>query len=168
MKGFRAATAISITFQIFFACISPRLPPALVKSWAAAKTVRPLIRPNPVTTPSPGISFSPKPKSVERCFTKSWTSWNVPVSKSVSSRSRAVSLPELCCFWTSFSPPIAIRAAFFSSNCRIFSSVGSFVSIGSPLSPKTLWLDGVRPLGYRPYSRNADFFSTHFITTRPR
>ena len=60
MKGFRAATAMSITFQIFFACISPRLPPALVKSWAAAKTVRPLIRPKPVTTPSPGISFSPE------------------------------------------------------------------------------------------------------------
>ena len=35
-KGLRASTAMSITFQIFRACISPRLPPALVKSWAAA------------------------------------------------------------------------------------------------------------------------------------
>jgi len=80
MKGFLASLAMSMTFQIFFACISPRLPPALVKSWAAAKTVRPFTLPNPQTTASALMSFSPRPNSVERFSTKSCTSWNVPAS----------------------------------------------------------------------------------------
>jgi hypothetical protein len=39
---------------IFAACVSDSEPPRTVKSLAKTKTVRPLIVPQPVTTPSPG------------------------------------------------------------------------------------------------------------------
>jgi len=65
---------MSMTFQIFFACISPSVPPAEVKSCEAANTVRPFTLPNPVITPSAAISFFSMPNSVARCFTKSCTS----------------------------------------------------------------------------------------------
>jgi len=132
--GFRALSAISMTFQIFPACISPRLPPALVKSWAAAKTVRPLTRPKPVITASAGVSFSPRPNSVERCFTKSWVSWNDSGSKNLSSRSRAVSFPSSCCFRIRLSPPIFMSPDFFASYRSIFSFVKSCLSFSTVFS----------------------------------
>ena len=64
-----------------------------MKSLAKTKTVRPLMVPQPVTTPSPGILTSAMPKSIERCSTNMSNSSNEPRSKRSSILSRAVSLP---------------------------------------------------------------------------
>src|SRR2546426_4359405 len=56
--------ARSITLQILRAYASEREPPKTVKSWANTKAGRPWIRPDPVTTPSPGIFCF--------CISKSW------------------------------------------------------------------------------------------------
>ena len=46
---------MSMTLQIFCAWRSDSEPPNTVKSWLKTKTSRPLIVPEPVTTPSPGM-----------------------------------------------------------------------------------------------------------------
>lgn len=46
--------AMSMILQIFCACRSDSEPPKTVKSWLNTNTSRPLIVPDPVTTPSPG------------------------------------------------------------------------------------------------------------------
>ena len=56
MTGAPDRTARSITLQIFSAWVSERDPPKTVKSWEKTYTSRPLIRPYPVTTPSPGTT----------------------------------------------------------------------------------------------------------------
>ena len=55
MTGAPTFIAMSMTLQIFCAWRSDSEPPNTVKSWAKTKTRRPLIVPEPVTTPSPGI-----------------------------------------------------------------------------------------------------------------
>ena len=69
--------------------------------------MRPLTVPQPVTTPSPGILLLSMPKSTQRCSTNMSNSSNEPLSSSSSMRSRAVSLPRLCCASMRFSPPPA-------------------------------------------------------------
>ena len=64
ITGTPSSTARSRSRQIFAACASLRLPPSTVKSWLKAITGRPHTVPLPVTTPSPGYTFSPIPKSV--------------------------------------------------------------------------------------------------------
>ena len=67
--------------------------------------MRPLIVPQPVTTPSPaGRSFS-MPKSVQRWATNMSNSSNEPSSSRSSIRSRAVSLPLPCCAAMRLAPP---------------------------------------------------------------
>ena len=97
MIGARAFIAASCTLMIFCAWVSDSEPPNTVKSLANRNTVRPLTVPQPVTTPSPGILVFSMPKSVERCSTNMSNSSNEPLSSSSSMRSRAVSLPRLCC-----------------------------------------------------------------------
>ena len=106
MKGMPDLRAMSITLQIFLACISPRLPAREVKSCEKAAAGRPLILPKPVMTPSAGISTLSIPNMVPRCFMNMSVSRKVPGSKSRSSRSRAVSLPRSCCAATALAPPI--------------------------------------------------------------
>ena len=69
MIGARALSAMSWILVIFRACASESEPPKTVKSLEKTKTVRPLIVPQPVTTPSPGILLSAMPKSVQPCCT---------------------------------------------------------------------------------------------------
>src|SRR5215218_7095185 len=57
------------------------------------------------------------PKSVQRCSTNMSHSSKVPSSSSSSSRSRAVSLPFLCCAAMRLSPPPRRAAARFFSSC---------------------------------------------------
>jgi hypothetical protein len=93
--------AMSMTLQIFCAWRSDSEPPNTVKSWLNTKTSRPLIVPDPVTTPSPGIFWSSMPKSVQLCSTYMSSSSNALAWASSStllrSRSRAVSRPLACC-----------------------------------------------------------------------
>jgi len=51
---------------ILCACISPTDPPEQVKSWENANTSRPLMVPEPVTTPSHGISCCSMPNWTQR------------------------------------------------------------------------------------------------------
>src|SRR2546422_1077500 len=67
--------ARSITLQILRAYASEREPPKTVKSWANTKAGRPWIRPDPVTTPSPGIFCF--------CISKSWVWCTTNLSISV-------------------------------------------------------------------------------------
>ena len=91
--------------MIFCAWVSDSEPPNTVKSLANTNTVRPLTVPQPVTTPSPGILVFSMPKSLERCSTNMSNSSNEPLSSRSSMRSRAVSLPRLCCASMRASPP---------------------------------------------------------------
>src|SRR5262249_28535686 len=80
--------------------------PNTVKSLAKTKTVRPFTVPHPVTTPSPGIlALWSMPKSTQRCSTNMSNSSNEPLSIRTSMRSRAVSLPRLCCASMRALPP---------------------------------------------------------------
>jgi len=115
MIGAPSIIALSITLQIFSACDSLKLPPKTVKSCEKTKTVRPLIVPRPVTTPSPGgLSFS-MPKSLQRCVLSMSYSRKLPSSSSSERRSRAVSLPFLCCASTRAAPPPRRAAASCSA-----------------------------------------------------
>ncbi len=58
MTGAPTFKAISVILQILAACRSDSDPPKTVKSWLKTNTSRPLIVPDPVTTPSPGIFWS--------------------------------------------------------------------------------------------------------------
>src|SRR5438093_284472 len=82
--------ARSITLQILRAYASEREPPKTVKSWANTKAGRPWIRPDPVTTPSPGIFCFCISKSWVWCTTNLSISVKEPGSSRSSSRSRAL------------------------------------------------------------------------------
>src|SRR5437763_3682736 len=97
--------ARSITLQILRAYASEREPPKTVKSWANTKAGRPWIRPDPVTTPSPGIFCFCISKSWVWCTTNLSISVKEPGSSRSSSRSRAVFFPALCCRRIRSSPP---------------------------------------------------------------
>src|SRR5262245_13285700 len=106
MIGARIFRAMSWILMIFWACVSDSEPPNTVKSLANTNTVRPLTVPQPVTTPSPGIfACLSMPKSAQRCSTNMSNSSNDPLSMNSSMRSRAVSLPRLCCASMRASPP---------------------------------------------------------------
>src|SRR4029077_7581375 len=117
--GARAFIAMSWIFWIFNACVSESEPPNTVKSLANTNTVRPFTVPQPITTPSPGI-LAPlsMPNSVARCSTNMSNSSNESLSIRSSTRSRAVSLPRLCCAsMRAFPPPrraLARRSSSFS------------------------------------------------------
>src|SRR5215212_2862197 len=77
------------------------------------------MRPEPVTTPSPGKICWSSPKSVERWVTKRSSSTKLPSSSRRSSRSRAVSFPFLCCWATrSGPPPCSARPCRWCSSSR--------------------------------------------------
>src|SRR5687767_12610438 len=86
-------TARSITLTILAALVSESDPPKTVKSCAKANVRRPLTRPNPATTPSPGTTWSAMPKSRQRWVTSASRSSKDPASNSSSMRSPASSLP---------------------------------------------------------------------------
>src|SRR6058998_3100772 len=75
MIGTPVFIARSITLQILREYASERDPPKTVKSWANTKAGRPWIRPDPVTTPSPGIFCF--------CISKSWVWCTTNLSISV-------------------------------------------------------------------------------------
>src|SRR5687768_9472313 len=120
--------AMSMILQIFWAWRSDSEPPNTVKSWAKAKTSRPLIVPDAVTTPSPGIFCFSMPKSTQLCSTYMSYSSKLPGSSSTVSRSRAVSLPLACCAAIRFSPPPSRACS------RRFSSSSIVVAMAAPLS----------------------------------
>jgi len=103
--GQPAFRAISCTFTIFWACISPSEPPITVKSWEKAYTVRPSTVPKPVITPSAGVSRLSMPSSVPRWRTCRSISTKEPGSNRSASRSRAVSFPCSFRLARAFSPP---------------------------------------------------------------
>mmetsp|Transcript_25303 Transcript_25303/g.60471 ORF Transcript_25303/g.60471 Transcript_25303/m.60471 type:complete len:229 (+) Transcript_25303:831-1517(+) len=105
MTGAPMSIALSMIFWILSDCASPREPPRTVKSCEKTKTRRPLMRPCPVMTESPGyLSFS-MPNSVQRC-SRSWSySRKEPSSMRMERRSRALSFPFLCCESMRFCPP---------------------------------------------------------------
>src|SRR5213080_3367583 len=105
MIGTPVFMARSITLQILRAYASESEPPNTVKSCAKTNTGRPWMRPDPVTTPSPGIRCSAMSKSCVWWTTKRSTSRNESGSSSSSSRSRAVFLPALCWRRMRSSPP---------------------------------------------------------------
>ena len=109
ITGAPTRIAWSMILQIFSACASESEPPNTVKSWLNTNTRRPFTVPEPVTTPSPGIRCSAMPKSLQRCSTNMSISSNEPGSRSSSRRSRADSLPRLCCAAIRRAPP-PIRA----------------------------------------------------------
>ena len=55
ITGAPTRIAWSMILQIFSAWASERAPPKTVKSWLNTNTGRPLMVPEPVTTPSPGM-----------------------------------------------------------------------------------------------------------------
>ena len=105
MIGQPIRTARSMTFTIFSAKTSPRLPPKTVKSWLKTNTLRPSIVPWPVTTPSPQGRLSSRPKPWARWRVNMSSSVKLPGSSSRSMRSRAVSLPRACWRSTAASVP---------------------------------------------------------------
>src|SRR6187431_3566111 len=69
------------------------------------------------------------PKSVQRCSTNMSHSSKVPSSSSSSRRSRAVSLPFLCCESIRFSPPPRRAAARLLSSCSRMSCMSFSVHL---------------------------------------
>ena len=69
MTGAPTFIAVSMILQIFIAWRSDTAPPNTVKSWLNTNTSRPLMVPDPVTTPSPGIVVAGMPKSTQLCST---------------------------------------------------------------------------------------------------
>ncbi len=69
ITGMPNFTARSMILQIFSANASESEPPNTVKSWANTATGRPSMRPNPVSTPSPGMRCLSIPKSWQRWVT---------------------------------------------------------------------------------------------------
>ena len=114
--------AISITLHIFCACASPSAPPKTVKSCANTYTVRPLIVPCPVITPSPDGFFLSSPKLLVLCFTKASNSIKESESSNVRILSLAVIFPALCCFSIRIGSPLEASLSFFS-RFLIFSGV---------------------------------------------
>src|SRR5919106_4923212 len=111
--------------QIFSACASESEPPNTVKSWLNTNARRPLMVPEPVTTPSPGMRCSAMPNSVQRCSTNMSISSNEPGSSRSSRRSRADNLPRLCCAAIRRAPPPARAACRLASSCSRISCTGA-------------------------------------------
>src|SRR6267142_3853019 len=151
--GARAFMAMSWIFTIFCACVSDSEPPSTVKSLANTKTVRPFTVPQPVTTPSPGIlACLSMPKSTQRCSTNMSNSSNEPLSIRRSMRSRAVSLPRLCCAsMRALPPPSRAWLRRVSSFSRM-----SFMAFapGGPACPSSLL--SRRDRGVQPAAGDAD------------
>ena len=121
MIGARVFSAMSWILVIFPACASESEPPNTVKSLANTNACRPFTVPQPVTTPSPGILVFSMPKSVLRCCTKVSNSSKLPLSSRRSMRSRAVSLPRLCCASMRASPPPSLAPARRCSSLSMMS-----------------------------------------------
>jgi len=119
-------TAISIILHIFSDKVLDNEPPKTVKSWANTKTVLPLIRPVPVTTPSPKYFCFSIPKFVQRWVTNLSNSINVPLSRRRSILSLAVSLPAWCCFSILWIPPPSSAWEDSSLSFSIFSFIGYY------------------------------------------
>src|ERR1039457_1057922 len=105
------------------ACTSPAEPPATVKSWLATCTSRPSIRPLPVTTPSAGRSLPSMPNKRPLCLANRPASRKDFRSRSRARRSRADSLPDLCCFSRRSPPPPSCRRCLIRPSSRIRSLV---------------------------------------------
>ena len=105
MIGAPTVIALSMTLQIFWANISESAPPNTVKSCANTNTIRPLIVPCPVTTPSPRNFVFSMPKLLHRCVTNISNSSKLSSSSNMAILSRAVYLPFLCWDSIRFSPP---------------------------------------------------------------
>ena len=97
--------AISMTLHIFCAMVSDSEPPFTVKSCAYTYTNLPSIVAEPATTPSPGYCFFSMPKLWQRCSLNMSYSSKLPLSTSMSIRSRAVYFPRACCLSIAFCPP---------------------------------------------------------------
>ena len=112
--------AMSIILHIFRACVSDNDPPKTVKSCENTYIMRPLIVPQPVTTPSPAGLWSAIPKSSQRWTTNISNSSKDPSSNKISTRSLAVNLPFACCASIRFlPPPNRASALLFSSSVKI-------------------------------------------------
>ena len=136
--------AMSMTLQIFCACRSLSEPPNTVKSWPKTKTRRPLIVPDPVTTPSPGTFCVCMPKSTQLCSTYMSSSSNEPSSSSTS-RSRAVSLPLVCCAAMRFSPPPSRACSRRRSSSWIVVAMrGSYSQVGRETTNRASSLRGAK------------------------
>ena len=122
MQGAPVFIARSITLHIFSAIVIERLPPLTVKSCAKMKTKRPLIVPEPATTPSPKYCFLSMPKSWQRWSLNISISSKEPLSNSSAIRSRAVYFPFSCCLSMAFSPPPRRALRRNSTNCFTFFS----------------------------------------------
>ena len=86
--------------------------------------MRPLIVPQPVTTPSPrGLDFA-IPKSTQRWVTNMSYSSKLPSSSNSSIRSRAVSLPLACCASIRACPPPRRASSRRCSSCSRMSFHG--------------------------------------------
>ena len=135
MSGAPTFMAISITLHIFCAIVSESEPPVTVKSCAKTYTRRPSMVPLPTTTPSPRYCFFSWPKLVHLWVTNMSISSKLPLSSSISIRSRAVYLPRSCCFSIAFSPPprraFSRRAtsSLIFSNCLLIISVFVYYGI---------------------------------------
>src|SRR5207244_962756 len=92
MIGAPLRTARSMTLQILAACPSARDPPKTVKSWEKTYTLRPSMRPKPVTTPSPVTRSSSAMSSVGRAMTTASSSVKLPSSRRSSIRSCAAAV----------------------------------------------------------------------------
>ena len=88
--------------------------------------MRPLIVPQPVTTPSPGMRFFSAPKSVLRCSTNMSNSSKESGSSSSSRRSRAVSLPRAC--WASMRASAAAQTRALRGALRVRRGCASWKS----------------------------------------
>jgi hypothetical protein len=102
------------------------VPASAVASMPIRPTVRPSMRPNPVTTPSPG-TFFPVRRS-------GWASMPVsnqePSSRSSAIRSRTGSRPDPRCLSTACSPPI-----WSASACRRRDSAMRSPMVGPVVGP---------------------------------
>ncbi len=111
---------------------SPAEPPMTVKSWLAMCTGRPNTEPEPVMTPSAGMSALSIPKVVVRLRRNAPVSWNDPSSTRAATRSRAVSLPWARCLSSFASPPPASTLARRSASWSSRSSIVCCLAMGAP------------------------------------
>src|SRR6201998_3182787 len=108
----------------------------------------------PVTTPSAGKSFPAMPKDEARCRAKAPTASKLDLSTNAAMRSRAVSLPDACCFSIRSRPPpssssarrirkSAIRScivlAFICSSCLAISAPHLRSGSERTLPPECSW-----------------------------
>ena len=121
MIGAPFCSAMVCSLTILEACAPDSEPPNTVKSFEKTYTSRPLIVPQPVTTPSPGTFCSAMPKSLQRCSTNMSVSSKESSSSRTSIRSRAVSLPLAC--WACDALLPAAEARLFASAFELLEDV---------------------------------------------